>query len=157
MSDPTRTRSHWWTNRLSVRARLAAGAVALALVAITLTVWRSPTTQETPTTSPEVQKLEAENARLRAQLESSRGQRDDIVAINQKEEAERAAGAASGKDKAAAERAAAAARGKEKAAAERAAAAARGRAKAAVERAEASQRGKAKGLLERELAEQRGR
>src|SRR4051794_21028409 len=110
MSDPTRTRSHWWTNRLSLRARLAAAAVALALVAITLVVWRSPAAEDAPTTSPEVQALEAENARLRAQLDSSRGQRDDIVSINEKEDAERAAGAESGKEKAAAERAAAAAR-----------------------------------------------
>ena len=153
-------RRRWWNHRAthSARAQMAAGGVALALVAVTAIVWLTPAVDpvDEPTVSAAEQRLTAENERLRASLEARQQELDDLRRSQAKAAAERAAGQARGQEKAAAERAATEQRGREKAAAERAAAAERGRQKAAAERAAAAARGQEKAALERELAEARG-
>ncbi|MET0789516.1 MAG: glycosyl hydrolase [Cellulomonas sp.] len=142
----------------SPRARLAAFAVALALLLVSAVVWLSPSTAQ-PTADPKSAEqiaLEKENAELKAALAARTDEVDNLTGSQQKAAAERAAGAASGKAKAAAEKQAAAASGQQKAAAERAAAAEAGRLNAAAARSTAAARGQAKANAEKAAAAAKG-
>jgi mannan endo-1,4-beta-mannosidase len=122
---PTRPLSAaWWvssTGGLSVRARVAAMALALSLLAVSYLVWVSPgnadsagdaaVAAEPQKTADEIA-LEKQVAALRGQLRDARSEAQDLRDGQAKAAAEREAGRLSGQAKAAEERAAAAARGK---------------------------------------------
>jgi hypothetical protein len=143
----------------SLRARIAAAAVALSLLLVTAVVWLSPsngTATASPAKSAEQIALEKENAELQAALAARTDEVDNLTSSQAKAAAERAAGAERGKAKAASEKAAAAATGKDKAATERAAAAAAGRQRAAAERAKAASWIRSKADAERAAAAAKG-
>ena len=155
MSEHTKNR----VLHASPRARLAAFAVALALLAVSAVVWLSPSKAEptaAPAKSASRSRCEQENAELKAALAARTDEVDNLTSSQQKAAAERAAGAASGKAKAAAEKEAAAASGQQKAATERAKAAETGRLNAAAARSTAAARAQAKAAAERAAAAAKG-
>ena len=78
----------------SRRARLAAFAVALALLAVSAVVWLSPSTAEpsaAPAKSAQQIALEQENAELKAALAARTDEVDNLTSSQEKAAAERAA------------------------------------------------------------------
>ncbi|MFC4613221.1 glycoside hydrolase family 26 protein [Cellulomonas algicola] len=142
----------WWTRaiRPSPRKRLTAAAIALALVAVTVGVWLSPSVDGVVPTraSAEEMRLQAENEKLRYSLEAREQEVLDLERSQRKAASERSAAAERGKAKAAEEKAAADAAAQQKAAEEQAAAKAASSAKAASEKKAAAERGKARDRAE---------
>ncbi|NKY39986.1 glycoside hydrolase, partial [Cellulomonas septica] len=116
----------WWARaiRPSPRKRLTAAAIALALVAVTVGVWLSPSVDGVVPTraSAEEMRLQAENEKLRYSLEAREQEVLDLERSQRKAASERSAAAERGKAKAAEEKAAADAAAQQKAAEEQAAA-----------------------------------
>ncbi|MFF1530157.1 glycosyl hydrolase [Cellulomonas sp. NPDC058312] len=90
----------WWAptmGRMTVRARIATATIAIALLAITLVVWNTPAVssivnaQADEPTAAELE-LQARNAELEAQLETSRSQADALRDVLSDEQAARKKG-----------------------------------------------------------------
>src|SRR4051794_10756980 len=89
-------------------ARLAAFAVALALLAVTAVVWMSPSAADASASasqSAEEVALRQRNAELTVALAAQNEKLDNLTRAQAKADAERAAGVVSGAQKAATERA----------------------------------------------------
>ena len=118
MSDApsTHTGKAWWAptmGRMTMRARIATATIAVALLAITLVVWNTPTVSSivgAAANEPTAEELalQARNAELEGQLQASRSQADALRDVLADEQAARKKGEADGA-KAQAEREAAAA------------------------------------------------
>jgi hypothetical protein len=106
MSDApsTHTGKAWWAptmGRMTVRARIATATIAVALLAITLVVWNTPTVSSivgAAANEPTAEELalQARNAELEGQLQASRSQADALRDVLADEQAARKKGETDG-------------------------------------------------------------
>lgn len=106
MSDApsTHTGKAWWAptmGRMTVRARIATATIAVALLAITLVVWNTPTVSSivgAAANEPTAEELalQARTAELEGQLQASRSQADALRDVLADEQAARKKGEADG-------------------------------------------------------------